>query len=93
MSGLTNDGLCQLKIELQKITGRINKILPDLHQLLLDISSIEKIYDGMESTIRSSYTPTTKDNKGDPLAELLHNLSEADKAKLVVGLEQKLGEK
>lgn len=39
----------------------------------------------------SNYTPNSKTTKGDPLAELMHNLSPADREKLVAGLEKKVG--
>jgi hypothetical protein len=77
----------------------LRDILDALAKLAYDVAEVYKmaVIDLIPSKVAApvpNFAPVTKtaDTKGNPLAELLHNLSEADKAKLVSGLKTKLGE-
>jgi hypothetical protein len=59
---------------------------------IITAKSCEQMRQQAAYNINKMFSPAAKQDKGNPLAELLHNLSEADKAKLVSGLKTKLGE-
>jgi hypothetical protein len=79
--------------------AELRSILDALATLAYNVGEVYKmaVIDLIPSKVGTptpSFAPVIKTDatKGNPLAELLHNLSEADKAKLVSELKTKLGE-
>lgn len=85
---MTNDELKLFKSKLvsvqEQLTSTSKTITDFIHEEILP--RLNSVTVSEQSKV-NTFTPNTKP-KGDPLAELMHNMSQADKEKLVSVLEE-----